>query len=64
MIDDPTEDREWLTSGEMRKRLRVSSCQLAHLREEGRLLFRKDGNAFLYDPRVLPHDDTGKPTRQ
>ena len=38
----------WLNSKEARKRLRVSTCELAHLRESGKLAFRKVGNAYLY----------------
>lgn len=39
---------DWLTSVEARGLLRVSTCQLAHLRNAGKLRFRKEGNAFLY----------------
>ncbi len=38
----------WLRSGEARKVLRVSTCQLMHLREAGEIRFRKSGNAYLY----------------
>lgn len=42
------EQTEWLTSAEARRVLRVSSCELAHLRQEGRLQFQKKRNAYLY----------------
>jgi hypothetical protein len=32
----------------MQKHLKVSGCELMHLREKGRLEFKKSGNAFLY----------------
>jgi hypothetical protein len=37
----------------MQKHLKVSGCELMHLRENGRLEFKKSGNAFLYQ---LPPD--------
>lgn len=40
----------WLTSEQVRKRLKISTCDLAHLRQAGRLRFRKKGNAYLYCP--------------
>jgi len=40
----------WLTSDQVRKRLKISTCDLAHLRQAGRLRFRKKGNAYLYSP--------------
>jgi len=39
----------WLTSAEARKQLRLSTCDLAHIRVAGHLRFTKSGNAFLYD---------------
>ena len=42
------EQIEWLNSVEARRILRVSSCELAHLRQEGILQFQKKGNAFMY----------------
>jgi hypothetical protein len=39
---------EWMTSAEVQKTARITSCHLMHLREEGKLRFRKKGNAFLY----------------
>ena len=38
----------WLASHEARQRLRISSCELMHLREAGHFRFKKQGNAFLY----------------
>ncbi len=44
-------DTEWLRSDEARKVLRVSTCDLSHLRQEGKIAFRKAGNAYLYAAR-------------
>ena len=38
----------WLASREARGRLHVSACHLMHLRLEGRVQHRNEGNAFLY----------------
>ncbi len=39
---------EWLTSKEIKVQLKVSGCELMHLREKGELEFKKDGNSYLY----------------
>lgn len=39
---------EFLKSREVQMELRISSCDLAHLRLEGKLRFLKKGNAFYY----------------
>jgi hypothetical protein len=39
---------EWIDSQVARKLLRLSDCELMHLRESGKLRFQKQGNAFLY----------------
>jgi len=39
---------EWLTSLEVRKALKISTCDLAHLREKGRIRAEKRGNAYYY----------------
>ena len=38
----------WLTSKETQKLLNISGCELMHLRVSGKLTFKKQGNAFLY----------------
>ena len=38
----------WLKSREATKELKVSDCDLMHLREAGKLEYKKDKNAFLY----------------
>jgi len=38
----------WLTTKEAQKQLKISGCQLMHLRESGKLTFKKQGNAYYY----------------
>ena len=42
------ENTTWLTSKEAQKSLKVSGCELMHLRVSGKLKFKKQGNAFYY----------------
>ncbi len=41
-------DENYLSSKEMMKELKVSSCELMHLRVEGKLDYVKKGNAYFY----------------
>ena len=41
-------DVTWLTSKETQKLLKISGCELMHLRESGKLNFKKQGNAYYY----------------
>lgn len=47
-MDDEQKNADWLTSVEAQKALRISSCDLMHLRKSGALRFQKKGNAFFY----------------
>lgn len=38
----------WLTSKEAKAVLKVSDCHLMHLRLQGKLVFKKEKNKFLY----------------
>lgn len=49
-MTDSSETPQWLTSAEVRRRLKISTCELAHLRNNGQLKFKKQGNAYLYWP--------------
>ena len=40
--------QEWLSSAEVRKALKISTCDLAHLRDEGAIRAEKRGNAYYY----------------
>jgi hypothetical protein len=48
MAHETAKPAAWLSSDETRKQLRISSCELMHMREAGHLPFKKQGNAFLY----------------
>jgi len=39
---------KYLSSKEMKKKLKVSSYKLMHLRTNGKLKYVKKGNAYLY----------------
>lgn len=39
----------WVSSEVMARKLKISSCELSHLRNTGRLRFTKIGNAYFYD---------------
>ena len=54
-MNTPGAENGWMSSGEARRRLRVSACHLMHLRNGGRLRFRKQGNAFLYAAEDVDH---------
>ena len=42
-------DKQNLTSKEAKVFLKIQDCELAHIRNAGKLKFIKKGNAFLYD---------------
>jgi hypothetical protein len=42
-------ESKYLTSKEKRDQLKVSACELMHLREAGKLKFVKKGNAYIYE---------------
>lgn len=44
---------KWFTSAETRQLLKISGCQLMHLREQGELPFKKVGNAYYYQLSTL-----------
>ncbi|WP_299313264.1 hypothetical protein [uncultured Aquimarina sp.] len=45
--------KEYLSSKEACKSLKIKGCELMHLREEGKLEFIKKGNAYLYEKESL-----------
>ncbi len=45
---EPKDQGRWVRSDEARKLLKLSTCDLAHAREAGRIPFKKSGNAYLY----------------
>ena len=44
-------DDKYLSSKEMMKEHKVSSCELMHLRIKGELKYTKKGNAYFYKTR-------------
>lgn len=49
----PRKTARVLSSEEARKALRVSACELSHLRVAKRLSPERRGNAYLYDPEEV-----------
>ena len=47
-MENKTQTSKWLKSKEVMKTLKIRACDVMHLREEGKLKFTKQGNAFLY----------------
>ena len=43
--------KDWMTSVEVRKALKVSTCHLAHLREDGAIRAEKRANAYYYSAK-------------
>jgi len=41
-------DSNFISSKEAKKKLKISSCDLMHLRVEGKLNYLKKGNAYFY----------------
>jgi DNA phosphorothioation-associated putative methyltransferase len=41
-------EERWVRSAEARKELKLSTCDLAHMREAGKIESKKVGNAYLY----------------
>ena len=44
----PNKTTQFLTSKEAKAELKVQDCDLAHIRNTGKLQFTKKGNAYLY----------------
>ncbi len=45
--------QEFLTSKEAKVELKVQDCDLAHIRNAGKLQFTKKGNAYLYSKESI-----------
>jgi len=48
-MEKKTQSSDWIKSKEVMKILKIRACDLMHLREAGKLKFKKQGNAFLYE---------------
>jgi len=47
------DQKGYLTSKEAMSSLKVSSCDLMHLRTSGKIKFVKKGNAYLYEKGII-----------
>jgi hypothetical protein len=61
----PEDNDQWMNSTEARKRLKVSTCDLAHLRNAGKIESKKVGNAYYYkvDVGIDAHDNVDSTTK-
>lgn len=46
-------EKKYLSSKEAKAVLKVQDCDLAHIRNAGKLKFEKKGNAFMYSKESL-----------
>ena len=46
-------DPNFISSKETKKKLKISSCDLMHLRLEGKLSYKKNGNAYFYSVKDI-----------
>lgn len=49
----PNKPTKFLTSKEAKAELKVQDCDLAHIRNAGKLQFTKKGNAYLYSKESI-----------
>lgn len=47
------ENKNWLSSAEALKAVKIKTCDLMHFRTQGKLEFEKRGNAFFYSKESL-----------
>jgi hypothetical protein len=45
--------QNWLSSKDAQKSTKIKSCDLMHFRLQGKLEFKKSGNAFFYSEESL-----------
>ena len=58
MSSTTTQINDWLSSKEIRTHLKISGCELMHLRERDELEFKKVGNAYYYKlPKKFSESD-------
>jgi len=46
-------EEKYLTSKEAKAVLKIQDCDLAHIRNAGKLKFEKQGNAFMYSKESI-----------
>lgn len=49
----PNKTKQFLTSKEAKAELKIQDCDLAHIRNTGKLQFTKKGNAYLYSKESI-----------
>jgi len=47
-MKDNQDNTTWQSSKETQKHMKVSGCELMHLRVSGQITFKKQGNAYYY----------------
>jgi len=52
--------KEYFTSKESKKALKIQDCDLMHLRTSGKLKFMKKGNAYLYSKESITEFNNNK----
>ena len=50
-MDQQSKQEDWLNSKEACKKLKISSCDLSHIREDGKLQYKQERNAFQYSKK-------------
>lgn len=48
-----TNKKTWLSSKEAQKEAKIKSCDLMHHRIQGKLEFKKRGNAYFYSKKSI-----------
>ncbi len=48
LMKTPNKEVKWLTTKETKAHLKISDCELMHIRLRGEIKFKKVGNAFFY----------------
>jgi hypothetical protein len=51
---------DFFSSKEVKSALKIKDCDLAHIRNAGKLLFTKKGNAFMYSKESVDDFDKGR----
>ncbi len=47
-MSQSNDNKQWLSSKETQRALKITGCQLMHLRESGKLQFKKVGRSYFY----------------
>lgn len=47
-MDRSVEKSKWVKSSDARKIVKASTCDLSHMRQDGKIQYKKEGNSYLY----------------